>query len=101
MTSGASRKRPAHRHGRVDAVLAGLVGGGQHHAPTAHAPDDHRLPAQLGTPGDLHRGEEGIHVHVQDGAAGVVVAQAGGRLRPGDLAATHRAPLSCICARLS
>ena len=54
------------RHGRVDAVGAGLVGGGGHHAPVAGPADDHRRAPQLGPVEQLDRHEEGVHVDVQD-----------------------------------
>ena len=54
----------------VHAVDARLVGAGRDHSPPpALAADDDRLAAQLGAARLLHRGEEGVHVEVEDGSA--------------------------------
>ena len=54
----------------VDAVDARLVGAGRDHAPPpALAADDDRQTAQLGAARLLHRGEEGVHVEVEDCSA--------------------------------
>jgi hypothetical protein len=56
-------------HGAVDAEDARFVGaGGDHAASAALAADDHRQAAQFGTSRLLDRGEEGVHVEVQDGS---------------------------------
>jgi hypothetical protein len=56
-----------HRLGGAAAEAAGLVAGGRDHAAVATAADEHREAAQLGSVADLDRGEEGVHVDVQDG----------------------------------
>ena len=63
---GAEPAGPGRRHGRVDAEGPGLVAGRGHHAPPAGAAHHHRLAPQLGPTADLHRREEGVHVHVQE-----------------------------------
>ena len=63
-------------HRRVHPERARLVGRGRHHAPAADPADDDRLAAQRGLVALLHRGEEGIEIHVQDrrlGAHAVIV----------------------------
>ena len=72
---------PGRRHGRVDAVGPGLVGGGRHHAPVAGAADDHRLAAQLGAAQQLDRHEERVHVDVQDRRRRVVRVTVGATTR--------------------
>src|SRR3954451_349531 len=59
-----ARPRLAGGHRGADAVLAGLVRRGAHHAATAHTSDDHGLAAQRGLVALLHRGEEGVEVQV-------------------------------------
>ena len=63
---GAQLAGPGRRHGRTDAEGPGLVAGRGHHPPAARAPHHHRLAPQLGAAADLHRREEGVHVHVQE-----------------------------------
>ena len=54
----------------VHPVGARLVGTGRDHAPPpALAADDDRQAAQLGSARLLHRGEEGVHVEVEDRSA--------------------------------
>ena len=62
----AAAQRHGHRHRRVDAVLAGLVGGGGDDRTQRPVPDDDRLADQLGMLEQLDGGEERVHVHVQD-----------------------------------
>ena len=58
-------------HGRAHAEGARLVGAGGDDPARAPAPaDDDRQAAQLGAPRLLDRGEEGVHVDVEDGTAG-------------------------------
>src|SRR4051794_4229458 len=59
-----ARPRLAGGHRGADAVLAGLVRRGAHHAATANTSDDHGLAAQRGLVALLHRGEEGVEVQV-------------------------------------
>jgi hypothetical protein len=55
----------------VHAKGPGFVGAGRDHAPAVRiAADDHRLAAQFGTVPLFDRGEEGVHVDVNDLAAG-------------------------------
>jgi hypothetical protein len=63
---GAEALGPGRRHGRVDAVAAGLVGRRRHHPPGAVAAHHDRLPDELGAVEQLDGDEEGVHVHVQD-----------------------------------
>jgi len=58
----------ADRHGRAHAAGARLVRAGGDDAATATRPaDDDGQAAQLGAPRLLDRGEEGVHVDVEDG----------------------------------
>ena len=68
------------RHRAAHAVLPRLVAGGAHHAARTRAADHHRLAAQLGPLAHLDRGEERVHVDVQDRAAGVVGVGAEARI---------------------
>ena len=54
------------RHGRVHAEHAGLVGAGGHHAAPSRPADDDRQTGQRRIVEDLHRCEEGVHVHMED-----------------------------------
>jgi hypothetical protein len=69
---------PHHRHGAVHPVHSRLVGRGQHHPPRAAAAHDDRLPAQLGVREQRDAGVEGVHVDVQDRAAGVIPRRTAG-----------------------
>ena len=62
---------PRHRHGRMHPERPRLVGRGEDHAAAGGRAHDHRLPGQFGPVTDLDAGVEGVHVHVQDVAAGV------------------------------
>src|SRR5690606_24811964 len=63
----AEADRLRDRHGRADAVRAGLVaGGGDHTAPAGPPADDDRLAPQLRPAQDLGGGEEGVEVGVDD-----------------------------------
>src|SRR5262249_8503227 len=64
---------------RPHSERARLVGGGQHDATAADGAHNHRFPGEFGLVTDLHAGEEGIHVHVQDVAARIVRVLAPGR----------------------
>ena len=58
----------AQRHGRVDAIFAGLVGGGRHNATfVGLTADDNGLAFQRRVIEFFDRDEEGIHVEVEDG----------------------------------
>ena len=71
---GAAPGGLGHGHRRGDAEGAGLVGGGRDDAPAVTAADDDRAADQLGVLEELDRGEEGIHVDVDDGGGGVIVS---------------------------
>ena len=54
-------------HGGTDAVFAGLVAAGGHHAPlVGEGPDDQRLSAQGRVVPRLHGGVERVHIHMDD-----------------------------------
>src|SRR5690606_28160316 len=90
----AEPPRPAHRHGRVDAERPGLIGGAEHHAAPGGRADDHRAAVQLGPFEQLDAGEEGVHVDVEDRAAGVVGPGPRSGADAGDLLACHAPILS-------
>ena len=73
---GAHPPGTGHRQRRVDAVPPGGVVGRQHHPPVAPT-HDHRDVGELGPVTDRHRGEERVHVDVQDRAVVGVVAGSG------------------------
>lgn len=84
--------RHRHRHRRVHTERAGLVGGREHDRPLLAADDD-RPSAQLWPASQLDRGEEGIHVDVQDRAAVLL----GAPVAPGAVGAwpaAHRSPVT-------
>ena len=54
------------RHRRTDAEFAGFVAGGGDDAAFPGAPDRDRTPAQGGIVALLHRGEERVHIDVDD-----------------------------------
>ena len=85
---GSDAPRARHRHRRVHAHGARLVGRREDDAALATADDD-RLAAELGTGDELDGCVEGIHVDVEDRAAGVIGAQAGGPRDTAQLTATH------------
>ena len=64
---GAELAGPDRRHGRAHAEGAGLVGARRHHAAGGRPADDDRQPGQGRVVEDLDRGEEGVHVDVQNG----------------------------------
>ena len=70
---GAAAGGLGHGHRRGDAEGSGLVGGGRDDAPAVAAADDDRAAGQLGVLEELDRGEEGVHVDVDDGGGGVIV----------------------------
>ena len=82
--SGSSARRRRPRPGRAGGPAPTAWPSGprrpgprrctSHHAPGAAAADDDRLAGQLGVVQHLHRGEEGVHVDVEDGAAPASVA---------------------------
>ena len=74
---------PGHRrrHGRVHAEPPGLVGAGRHHAASPRAAHDDRQAGQGRVVEHLHRGEEGVHVDVEDDPL-TPVAGPPGRTRP-------------------
>ncbi len=58
-------------HGGVHPELACFVGGGRNDAPPLRrSPDDDGPPAQLRSVALLDRGEEGVHINMQDQARG-------------------------------
>ena len=65
--------RGAQRHGGMHAELAGCVRGGRDYAalvwPSAY---NDGLTTQRGIIEFFHRNEEGVHVHMKDGAGGGV-----------------------------
>ena len=68
---GAEPERGRGGHGRVNAELAGLVGGrGDDPAHLGPAPNDDRNADQRGIVQPLDRDEERVEVDVDDGAAG-------------------------------
>jgi len=71
---GAASPGFADGHGTADAEAAGLVGAGGDHAPASPAlgvgADHDGLPAQPWLIALLDRGEEGVHVEVDDDALG-------------------------------
>ena len=69
---GRRAQAPGHRrrHGRVDAEHTGLIGAGGHHAAPSAATDDDRQTGQGRIVEHLHRGEEGVHVHMEDDPVG-------------------------------
>jgi hypothetical protein len=79
---GATAQRDGHRHRRIHAIFAGLVGGGGDDRPQRPVTDDDRLADQLRMLEQLDGREERVHVHVQD-----VGGRVAGR-RLGDLPAT-------------
>ena len=78
----AERPGPRRRHGAAHPEPARLVAGRAHHAARPDAADHDRLAAQLGPGPDRHRGEERIHVDVQDRAARVVGLRPETRVTP-------------------
>ena len=70
---GAAAGGLGHGHRRGDAEGAGLVGGGRDDAPAVAAADNDGTAGQLGVLEELDRGEEGVHVDVDDGGGGVIV----------------------------
>ena len=63
---GTAPARLGRGHRRVDPERARLVRRRRHDAPAAGAADHDRLAAQRGLVALLHRGEEGVEIHVQD-----------------------------------
>ena len=54
-------------HGGADAVFARLVAAGRHNAPlVGEGADDQGLSPQRGIVPDLHRGKEGVHIHMKN-----------------------------------
>ena len=82
---------PRHGHGGGDPEAASLIGGREHHAAVAPADDDGSAH-QVGVAEQGRRRVEGVHVDVQDRAAGVVRRAVGGALRQGELPAAHGRP---------
>ena len=71
---GAAPGGLRHGHCRGDAEDAGLVGGRRDDAPAVATTDDDGTADQLGVLEELDRGEEGVHVNVDDGSSGVVIS---------------------------
>ena len=90
--AGQPLKNIALTHGertvRGEAMIAryGIEGGAIY---ALSAADDDRLAAELGTGDELDGCVEGIHVDVEDRAAGVIGAQAGGPRDTAQLTAAH------------
>ena len=75
---------PGHRHRRVRAEGPRLVGGGAYHAAAGRSAHEHRLSAERGIVQLLDRGEERVHVDVEDGAHLPRVAQKVADVADGD-----------------
>ena len=88
----APPQRDRHRHRRVHAIRAGLVGRRGHHRSRRWMPHDHRLALELRVIEQLDGREECVHVHVQDGR-GRVVHRPGGDLPVASILLAHGAIL--------
>lgn len=54
------------RHGRMDAILPGLIAARGHHATVLRTANDHRLADQVGVKSTLHRHKERVKIDVYD-----------------------------------
>src|SRR5699024_5290106 len=82
-----------HGHRRGHPEGPGLVGGGEDDAAAAAADDD-RGADELRPREERGRGEEGVHVDVEDRAPRVVRGALTGPGRGPELAPAHRVPIS-------
>ena len=62
----AHASRLSHRHRTADAIRAGFIAGGEHHAAIASWPDQHWPATQRRITELLNRRVEGIHIGVSD-----------------------------------